>query len=100
MSEKPIAPENADDKPDADTAVRGPNDEANAALIVTAVNAHDALVAALRGLLSQFEAYRAGWLGDDIWRERVGLPNAIQQSHAALALAESTEQGEELRDRL
>lgn len=36
------------DEPNMDTVVRYPWDEANAALIVRAVNAHDYLVAALR----------------------------------------------------
>lgn len=32
------------------------------------------LATALRDLIEQFDAYRGGWMGDGIWRDRIGLP--------------------------
>lgn len=60
----------------------GDNDDANKALIVRAVNGHDALVAALRDLLAVCDEADVAWIGStDVCRLR-------DQARAALALAE------------
>lgn len=41
---------------------------------------------ALRGLFEQFEVYRAGWLGDGVWRDRIGLPDDMAAARAALKI--------------
>jgi len=32
---------------------------------------------ALARLVEQFNAYRAGWLGKDVWRDRIGLQDDL-----------------------
>jgi hypothetical protein len=75
-----IAPENEDEEPDADTARRGPCDEANAAFIVRAVNAHQPLVDALTRLLAETDTNEIFGM-DDSENE------AILEAQAALKLA-------------
>lgn len=40
---------------------------------------------ALRDLVMQFDTYRGGWLGEGIWRDRVGLPDDLTAARVLLA---------------
>ncbi len=45
---------------------------------ITALRAEcERLRSALGRLVEQFNAYRAGWLGKDVWRDRIGLQDDL-----------------------
>jgi hypothetical protein len=39
---------------------------------------------ALRDLVEQFHAYENGWLGENIWRYRIGLPDDLKRAESIL----------------
>ena len=54
--------------------------DANAALIVRAVNSHDALVAALRGLVDRLDDHFGGRDRSTDWREQEAARAALEQA--------------------
>lgn len=38
----------------------------------------------LADLVDQFHAYENGWLGENVWRTRIGLPDALTRAEALL----------------
>lgn len=46
------------------------------------------LLESLRALVEQFHAYENGWLGEGVWRERIGLPLDLQRAEAVILKAE------------
>ena len=57
------------------------DNEANARLIAAAPE----LLAALKDLIEQFNAYRNGWLGS--WQDRIGLPGDMERAEVVVAKA-------------
>lgn len=48
------------------------------------------LLEACKALCEQFRVYRNGWIGDGMWRDRIGLPWDIEKAEAAIAKAEAS----------
>lgn len=46
------------------------------------------LLEACKALVEQFHAYENGWLGNGIWRTRIGLPYDLKYAEAAIGEAE------------
>lgn len=46
------------------------------------------ILSVTKDLLEQFGAYRNGWLGNGVWRDRIGLPDDIQRANLAIMKAE------------
>lgn len=62
--------------------------EANAKFIVLACNSHDALLKSCKNLVEQFRTYQNGWMGQGVWRNRIGLEQDLADTEAAIKLAE------------
>lgn len=63
-----------------DESPRHPEYIANGHLLVAAPK----LFKALRSLLEQFHAYQNGWLGEGLWRTRIGLPDDLAEAEDAV----------------
>lgn len=62
---------------------RTTENKANARLIAAAPE----LLETLHALVEQFHAYENGWMGEGIWRTRIGLPDDLKRAEAAIKKA-------------
>lgn len=63
-------------------------DISNAEFIVRACNSHDALLKSCKHLVEQFLTYQNGWMGQGVWRNRIGLEQDLADTEEAIKLAE------------
>jgi hypothetical protein len=48
---------------------------------------NEELLDSLVNLVEQFNAYRNGWLGKGVWRDRIGLPAEVQVATEVISKA-------------
>lgn len=48
------------------------------------IEANEILSESLRDLIEQFDVYRKDWMGPDTWRDRIGLPEDLDNARRAL----------------